>query len=68
MDHPHTRHRTASGAAYTRDELKAVTDVLVRHPHVWVLTDDMYEHLTFGDFVFTTPAQIEPNLWSGRSP
>ena len=52
-----------SGAAYTRDELKALTDVLVRHPHVWVLTDDMYEHLTFGDFVFTTPAQIEPNLW-----
>lgn len=52
-----------SGAAYTRDELKAVTDVLVRHPHVWVLTDDMYEHLTFGDFVFKTPAQIEPNLW-----
>ena len=52
-----------SGAAYTRDELKAVTDVLMRHPHVWVLTDDMYEHLTFGDFVFTTPAQIEPNLW-----
>ena len=52
-----------SGAAYTRDELKAVTDVLVRHPHVWILTDDMYEHLTYGDFVFTTPAQIEPNLW-----
>ena len=52
-----------SGAAYTRDELKAVTDVLMRHPHVWVLTDDMYEHLTFGDFVFTTPAQVEPNLW-----
>ncbi|WP_293858861.1 pyridoxal phosphate-dependent aminotransferase [uncultured Alsobacter sp.] len=51
-----------SGAAYTRDELKAITDVLLKHPHVWVLTDDMYEHLTFGDFVFTTPAQIEPNL------
>jgi aspartate aminotransferase len=51
-----------SGAAYTRDELKAITDVLLRHPHVWVLTDDMYEHLVFGDFVFTTPAQIEPNL------
>jgi aspartate aminotransferase len=51
-----------SGAAYTRDELKAITDVLLRHPHVWVLTDDMYEHLTYGDFVFTTPAQIEPNL------
>ncbi len=51
-----------SGAAYTRDELKALTDVLVRHPEVWVLTDDIYEHLTYGDFVFTTPAQVEPNL------
>jgi aspartate aminotransferase len=51
-----------SGAAYTRDELKALTDVLMRHPHVWVLTDDMYEHLVYGDFVFTTPAQIEPGL------
>jgi aspartate aminotransferase len=52
-----------SGAAYTRDELKAVTDVLMRHPHVWVLTDDMYEHLTYGDFEFVTPAQIEPGLY-----
>lgn len=52
-----------SGAAYTREELKAVTDVLVRHPHVWVLTDDIYEHLTYGDFVFTTPAEIEPALY-----
>ena len=52
-----------SGAAYTRDELKALTDVLVRHPHVWVLTDDMYEHLTYGDFEFVTPAQIEPSLY-----
>jgi aspartate aminotransferase len=51
-----------SGAAYTRDELKALTDVLMRHPHVWVLTDDMYEHLVYGDFVFTTAAQIEPDL------
>ena len=51
-----------SGAAYTRDELKALTDVLMRHPHVWVLTDDMYEHLVYGDFVFTTPAQVEPGL------
>jgi len=51
-----------SGAAYTRDELKALTDVLVRHPHVWVLSDDMYEHLVYGDFVFTTPVQIEPSL------
>lgn len=52
-----------SGAAYTRAELKAITDVLMKHKHVWVLTDDMYEHLTFGDFEFTTPAQVEPNLW-----
>ncbi|MGO9420923.1 pyridoxal phosphate-dependent aminotransferase [Roseiarcus sp.] len=51
-----------SGAAYPRDELKALTDVLVRHPHVWVLSDDMYEHLVYGDFVFTTPVQIEPSL------
>ncbi|WP_394688307.1 pyridoxal phosphate-dependent aminotransferase [Hoeflea sp.] len=51
-----------SGAAYSEAELKALTDVLVRHPQVWILTDDMYEHLTYGDFVFTTPAQIEPVL------
>ena len=53
-----------SGAAYTRAELKALTDVLLRHPQVWVLTDDIYEHLTYGDFVFTTPAQVEPELIS----
>src|ERR1700722_13061170 len=52
-----------SGAAYTREELKALTDVLMRHPHVWVLTDDIYEHLVYGDFVFTTPAQVEPGLY-----
>ncbi|MCG6859537.1 MAG: pyridoxal phosphate-dependent aminotransferase [Salaquimonas sp.] len=52
-----------SGAAYTRDELKALTDVLMKHPHVWVLTDDIYEHLVFGDFEFTTPAQVEPGLY-----
>jgi len=51
-----------TGAAYTRDELKAITDVLVRHPQVWVLTDDMYEHLVYDNFVFTTPVQIEPRL------
>jgi aspartate aminotransferase len=51
-----------TGAAYTRAELKALTDVLVRHPHVWVMTDDMYEHLVYDDFQFTTPAQIEPSL------
>ncbi|MCP1337419.1 pyridoxal phosphate-dependent aminotransferase [Futiania mangrovi] len=52
-----------SGAAYSRAELKALTDVLLRHPHVWVLTDDMYEHLCYGDFEFVTPAQVEPKLY-----
>ncbi len=52
-----------SGAAYSREELKMVTDVLMRHEHVWVLTDDMYEHLTYGDFSFVTPAEIEPGLY-----
>jgi aspartate aminotransferase len=52
-----------TGAAYTRTELKALTDVLVKHPHVWVMTDDMYEHLVYDDFEFTTPAQIEPRLY-----
>jgi aspartate aminotransferase len=52
-----------SGAAYTRAELKAITEVLVRHPHVWILTDDMYEHLVYDNFEFTTPAQIEPSLY-----
>ena len=51
-----------SGAAYTRDEMKALTDVLLRHPDIWVLTDDIYEHLVYGDFVFCTPAEVEPNL------
>jgi aspartate aminotransferase len=52
-----------TGAAYSHDELKALTDVLMRHPHVWVLTDDMYEHLTFDDFKFVTPAEVEPALY-----
>ncbi len=52
-----------SGAAYNADELKRLTDVLVRHPQVWVLTDDMYEHLTYDNFVFATPAQVEPKLY-----
>lgn len=52
-----------TGAGYTRDELKALTDVLLRHPHVWVMTDDMYEHLVFDDFEFCTPAQVEPALY-----
>ncbi len=52
-----------SGAAYSAAELKALTDVLLKHPHVWVLTDDMYEHLTFGDFKFATPVEVEPKLY-----
>ena len=52
-----------SGAAYSCKELKALTDVLVKHPHVWVLTDDMYEHLVYDDFSFFTPAQVEPRLY-----
>ena len=52
-----------TGAAYTRAELKALTDVLVRHPHVWVMSDDMYEHLVYDDFEFFSPAQLEPRLY-----
>ncbi len=52
-----------TGAAYTRAELKAVTDVLVRHPHVHVMADDMYEHLVYDDFQFFSPAQLEPQLY-----
>ncbi len=52
-----------TGAGYSWDELKGLTDVLLRHPHVWVMTDDMYEHLVFDDFKFCTPAQVEPSLF-----
>jgi aspartate aminotransferase len=52
-----------TGSAYKRAELKALTDVLLRHPHVWVMSDDMYEHLVYDDFVFTSPAQVEPRLY-----
>ncbi|WP_370205862.1 pyridoxal phosphate-dependent aminotransferase [Pararhodobacter marinus] len=52
-----------TGAGYTKDELKALTDVLMKHPHVWVMSDDMYEHLVFDDFEFFSPAQIEPGLY-----
>jgi aspartate aminotransferase len=52
-----------SGAAYTKSELKALTGVLLRCPRVYVLTDDIYEHLVYGDFVFTTPAEVEPGLY-----
>jgi aspartate aminotransferase len=52
-----------TGAAYTHAELKALTDVLLKHPHVWVMTDDMYEHLVYDDFEYFTPAQVEPKLY-----
>lgn len=52
-----------TGAGYSREELKALTDVLLRHPHVWVMTDDMYEHLAYDDFSFCTPAEVEPQLY-----
>ena len=52
-----------TGAGYTAEELKGLTDVLMRHPHVWVMTDDMYEHLVYGDFKFATPAEVEPGLY-----
>src|SRR5690606_15750032 len=52
-----------SGAAYTRQELREIADVLLRHPQVWVLTDDMYEHLVYDGFEFWTIAQVEPQLY-----
>ncbi len=52
-----------TGAGYTWDELKDLTDVLMRHPHVWVMSDDMYEHLAYDDFKFCTPAEVEPRLY-----
>ncbi len=51
-----------TGAGYDRDRLKALTDVLVRHPQVWVMSDDMYEHLVFDGLEFCTPAEVEPQL------
>ena len=51
-----------TGAAYTGAEMKAITDVLLRHPQVWVLTDDIYEHIVYDGFEFVTPAQVEPAL------
>jgi aspartate aminotransferase len=52
-----------SGAGYTKAEMKALTDVLLKHSHVWIMTDDMYEHLVYDGFEFCTPAQIEPKLY-----
>jgi len=52
-----------SGAGYSKGELKRLTDVLMRHPHVWVMTDDMYEHISYPPFEFCTPVQVEPGLY-----
>lgn len=52
-----------TGAAYSWDEMKALTDVLVKHPHVYIMTDDMYEHLVYDGFKFCTPAEVEPKLY-----
>lgn len=52
-----------TGAAYTKAEMKAITDVLVKHPHVYVMTDDIYEHLVYDGFEFVTPAALEPSLY-----
>lgn len=55
-----------TGAGYSYGELKLLTEVLIRHPHVWVMTDDMYEHLAYDAFKFCTPAEVEPSL-KGRT-
>lgn len=52
-----------TGGAYTHGELKAITDVLLKHPHVYIMSDDMYEHLVYDGFKFVTPAQVEPKLF-----
>lgn len=52
-----------TGAAYTKDEMKALTDVLLKHPHVWIMTDDMYEHLVYDGFKYFSIAQVEPKLY-----
>ena len=52
-----------TGAGYSKTELKKLTEVLMKFPNVLVMTDDMYEHLAYDNFVFSTPAQIEPKLY-----
>jgi aspartate aminotransferase len=52
-----------SGAAYTERDLRDIADVLLKHEHVWVMTDDMYEHLVYDDFQYRTIAQVEPRLY-----
>jgi aspartate aminotransferase len=53
-----------SGAAYTASDLKGLAEVLMRHPHVHIFTDDIYEHVTYDDFQFATIARVEPGLYS----
>ena len=53
-----------TGSGYTWDDMKKITEVLIRHPNIWVMTDDMYEHLVYDDFKFCTPAEVEPELYS----
>ena len=53
-----------TGSGYTWDDMKKITDVLIRHPNIWVMTDDMYEHLVYDAFKFCTPAEVEPELYS----
>ncbi|WP_208247613.1 pyridoxal phosphate-dependent aminotransferase (plasmid) [Rhizobium sp. T1470] len=52
-----------TGAACSREEMKAIADVMLRYPHVWIMTDDMYEHLIYDDFEFCTIAEVEPRLY-----
>src|ERR1700742_2749007 len=58
-----TQPSNPTGACYTREQLKALTDVLMKHPQGWILTDDMYEHLVYGGFKYTTILEVEPDLY-----
>jgi len=53
-----------TGATYSADEMKGLTDVLLQYPNVWILADDIYEHIVFGDFEHANPVQVEPRLYS----
>ena len=64
---PQLAHRTRPAPPTPRPSCKALTDVLLRHPHVWVMTDDMYEHLVYDGFEFATPAQVEPQLYDAHA-
>ena len=53
-----------TGAAYSKDQMRALAEVLMRHPHVWVMADDIYEHIVYDGFDFSSIAQVEPGLYS----